>query len=259
MDLGISGLNALVLGGTQGLGFAAAQALAEAGVNVAVNGRDHAKAQDAASRLGGGSIAVPGDVSTADARSAILQQARERLGVIRILITNAGGPPPGPVDQHDRETWLQAVETNMLSAIDFAVMCLPDMKAEGFGRIINITSFTVREPYANMGLATSVRAGLTGAMSALAKEVAPFGVTVNNVLPGLMDTGALERVYNAQSEREGISIDEARKRMAQSIPMQRLGTADDFGHVCAFMCSKHAAYMTGQNITVDGGLVRSLL
>lgn len=259
MDLGIVGLNALVLGGSQGLGFASAQALANAGVRVAVNGRNAENAQRAAKQLGGNAVAIPGDVSTPAGRNAIMEQVRQQLGEISILVTNAGGPPPGPVDQHDHKTWVHALETNMLSAIDFAVMCLPDMKAAGFGRIVNITSFTVREPYANMGLATSVRAGLTGAMSSLAKEVAPFGITVNNVLPGLMDTGALERVYKAQSEREGISIDTAKARMAESIPMQRLGRADDFGHVCAFMCSRHAGYMTGQNITVDGGLVKSLL
>lgn len=259
MDLGISGLNALVLGGSQGLALASAQALAQAGVRVAVNGRDAAKAQTAAAALGGGAIAVAGDVADPASRKTVYDTARKALGPIAILVTNAGGPPPGPVDQHDHATWLNALETNMLSALDFAVMCLPDMKAAGFGRIVNITSFTVREPYANMGLATSVRAGLTGAMSSLAKEVAPFGITVNNVLPGLMDTGALERVYKAQSEREGISIDEARARMAASIPMQRLGQAQDFGPVCAFVCSRHAGYMTGQNFTVDGGLVRSLL
>lgn len=259
MDLGIAGLNALVLGGTQGLGFATAKALAQAGVKVAVNGRNVDKAHNAASTLGASAVAVPGDVSLSEDRKAILAEVRDRLGPISILVTNAGGPPPGPVDAHDHDTWRQALESNMLSAIDFAVMCLSDMKAARFGRIVNITSFTVREPYVNMGLATGVRAGLTGAMSALAKEVAPFGITVNNVLPGLMDTGALERVYKAQSEREGISIDEARQRMAQSIPMQRLGTADDFGPVAAFMCSQRAGYITGQNITVDGGLVRSLL
>lgn len=259
MDLGIAGLNALVLGGSQGLGFASAQALAEAGVRVAVNGRNPQNAQNAASQLGEHAVAVPGDVSTHAGREAIMNQVTQKLGAISILITNAGGPPPGPVDQHDHTTWLKALETNMLSAIDFAVMCLPDMKAAGFGRIVNITSFTVREPYANMGLATSVRAGLTGAMSSLAKEVAPFGITVNNVLPGLMDTGALERVYKAQSEREGISIEAAKQRMAESIPMQRLGRAEDFGHVCAFVSSRYAGYMTGQNITVDGGLVKSLL
>jgi 3-oxoacyl-[acyl-carrier protein] reductase len=233
--------------------------LANAGVRVAVNGRNAENAQRAAKQLGENAVAIPGDVSTSAGRKVIMEQVRQQLGDISILVTNAGGPPPGPVDQHDHKTWVHALETNMLSAIDFAVMCLPYMKAAGFGRIVNITSFTVREPYANMGLATSVRAGLTGAMSSLAKEVAPFGITVNNVLPGLMDTGALERVYKAQSEREGISIDTAKARMAESVPMQRLGRADDFGHVCAFMCSRHAGYMTGQNITVDGGLVKSLL
>ena len=259
MDLGIRGLNALVLGGSQGLGFACAQALAEAGVRVAVNGRDAQRAEQAATTLGGGAVAVAGDVSTRSGREAIMAQAKAQLGEIAILVTNAGGPPPGPVDQHSYATWLHALETNMLSAIDFAVMVLPEMKEAGFGRIVNITSFTVREPYANMGLATSVRAGLTGAMSSLAKEVAPLGITVNNVLPGLMDTGALERVYKAQAEREGIPVEEAKSRMAASIPMQRLGRAEDFGQVCAFLCSRHAAYMTGQNLTVDGGLVKSLL
>lgn len=259
MDLGIAGLNALVLGGSQGLGFASARALAEAGVRVVINGRDAEKAARAAASIGQNAVAVAGDVSEPAGRKAIMQSVRGQVGSIAILITNAGGPPPGPVEQHDHATWLQALETNMLSALDFAVMCLPDMKQAGFGRIVNITSFTVREPYANMGLATSVRAGLTGAMSSLAKEVAADGITVNNVLPGLMDTGALERVYKAQSEREGITIEAARARMAESIPMQRLGRAEDFGHVCAFVCSRHAGYMTGQNLTVDGGLVKSLL
>lgn len=259
MDLGISGLNALVLGGSKGLGYATAQALAQAGVNVAINGRNADDAQAAARQLGENAVAIVGDVSSPSGRKAIMDDVRAKLGEVSILVTNAGGPPPGPVEQHDHDVWLQALETNMLSALDFAVMCLPGMKAAGFGRIVNITSFTVREPYANMGLATGVRAGLTGAMSSLAKEVASFGVTVNNVLPGLMDTGALERVYNAQAQREGITVDAAKQRMAESIPMQRLGRADDFGHVCAFMCSRHAGYMTSQNITVDGGLVRSLL
>lgn len=259
MDLGIAGRSALVLGGSQGLGFACARALAEAGVRVALNGRDEGRAAQAARELGGGAVAVAGDVSVPAERAHILRQAREQLGAITILVTNAGGPPPGPVEGHAHDTWLRALETNMLAALDFAVLALPDMKADGFGRIVNVTSFTVREPYPNMGLATGVRAGLTGAMSSLAQEVAGQGVTVNNILPGLMDTGALRRVYAAQSEREGISQDEAKTRMAASVPMGRLGTADDFGPLCAFLCSRHAAYITGQNITVDGGLVRSLL
>ena len=259
MDLGISGLNALVLGGSQGLGFACAQALAQAGVNVAINGRDPERARQAAEMLGGSAVAVPGDISDPQQRRAVMSAVHEALGPLSILVTNAGGPPPGPVEQHDHSTWLSAIETNMLSALDFAVMALQDMKKAGFGRIVNVTSFTVREPYVNMGLATGVRAGLTGAMASLAREVAPLGITVNNILPGLMDTGALVRVYKAQSERDGITTDEVKRRMAESIPMKRLGLAEDFGPMCAFMCSRHAAYITGQNITIDGGLVKSLL
>ncbi|WP_043532080.1 SDR family oxidoreductase [Litchfieldella xinjiangensis] len=256
MDLGISGRTALILGGTQGLGLSCAQSLASAGVNVVINGRDAERATQVAESLGVKSVS--GDVSRPAERRRIIEEARA-VGPISILVTNAGGPPPGPVESHAHDTWLNALETNMLAALDFAVQCLPSMKEEGFGRIVNVTSFTVREPYPNMGLATGVRAGLTGAMASLAREVAASGVTVNNLLPGLMDTGALHRVYTAQAAKEGISEEAAKIRMAESVPMRRLGLPEDFGNVCAFLCSRHAAYMTGQSITVDGGLSRSLL
>lgn len=259
MDLGISGLSALVLGGSRGLGFACAKALAAEGVRVAICGRDRAHVEQQAQVLGPAMLGIAGDVSDPASRKAIFQACQEAMGRIDILVTNAGGPPPGPVESHAHSTWLAALETNMLAALDFATMVLPGMKEARFGRIVNITSFTVREPYPNMGLATGVRAGLTGAMASLAAEVAPIGITVNNLLPGLMDTGALVRVYRAQAEREGISMEEAKQRMAESVPMKRLGTAEDFGAVCAFLCSRHASYMTGQNVTVDGGLVKSLL
>lgn len=258
MDLGISGRRALVLGATQGLGLSCARALAAEGVNVVVNGRDPERAAGVAASLGAPALAVPGDVSRPEERRRIVDAARAP-GPIDILVTNAGGPPPGPVAEHDHDTWLKALETNMLAALDFAVMLLPDLKRDGCGRIVNITSFSVREPYPNMGLATGVRAGLTGAMASLSHEVAASGVTVNNLLPGLMDTGALHRVYSARAAKEGISEDVAKARMVESVPMRRLGLAEDFGPVCAFLCSRHASYMTGQNITVDGGLVRSLL
>jgi 3-oxoacyl-[acyl-carrier protein] reductase len=259
MDLGISGLNALVLGGSQGLGFACAQALAAEGVRVAVNGRDVERAKAGARELGGDAIAVPGDVSSLEDRERIHDVALTTLGQIDVLVTNAGGPPPGPLDGHLRKAWLAALETNMLAAIDFARLVLPGMRARGFGRIVNITSFSVREPYPNMGLATGVRAGLTGAMASLAREVAGNGITVNNLLPGLMDTGALRRVYAAQARERGISEAEAKQAMAQSVPMGRLGSAQDFGPMCAFLCSPRASYITAQNITVDGGLVKALL
>lgn len=259
MDLGLAGRRALVLGGTRGLGYACAKALAEEGVAVLVNGRDQEHGQAAAAALGEGASFLPGDVSDAAARAELCARAQAQGRPIDILITNAGGPPPGPFLEHDPERWHRALETNMLAAIDIVRRLVPDMVEAGFGRVVNITSFTVREPYPNMGLATGVRAGLTGAMAALAREVGDSGVTVNNLLPGLMDTGALERVYRAQAEREGISEAEAKARMAASIPMRRLGAAEDFGPFCAFLCSVHASYVTGQNITIDGGLVRSLL
>lgn len=259
MDLGISGLNALLLGSTQGLGLSCAQSLAEAGVRIVVNGRDAEKAEAVSNSIGAAGTAC-GDVSDPEARQAIVSKARQILGgPIQILVTNAGGPPPGPLDTHTHDVWLKALEGNMLAAIDFARLVLDDMRGAGFGRIVNVTSFTVREPYPNMGLATGVRAGLTGAMASLSHEVAASGITVNNLLPGLMDTPALKRVYDAQAARENITPEAAKSRMAESVPVKRLGTADDFGPVCAFLCSRQAGYMTGQNITVDGGLVRALL
>jgi 3-oxoacyl-[acyl-carrier protein] reductase len=259
MDLGISGLNALVLGGTQGLGLSCAASLSAAGVRVVINGRDADKATKASASIGALGVAC-GDVSDPEQRGPIVIRAREVLGgPVHILVTNAGGPPPGPLESHKHEVWMNALEANMLAAIDFAGRVLEDMRGAGFGRIVNVTSFTVREPYPNMGLATGVRAGLTGAMSSLAHEVAPSGITVNNLLPGLMDTPALKRVYDAQAARENITPEAAKARMADSVPLKRLGTADDFGPVCAFLCSRQAGYITGQNITVDGGLVRGLL
>ncbi|MHA1537015.1 MAG: SDR family oxidoreductase [Alphaproteobacteria bacterium] len=259
MEFGIEGKAALVLGGTQGLGFACAQALAEAGCKMSIVGRDAGRGGAAAGRLVGNAHFIAGDLTQAEARASIHKQATALTGPPSILVTNAGGPPPGPFAEQDHDAWLAALELNMLAAIDLSQRVLPAMLEAGFGRIVNITSFAVREPYPNMTLANAVRAGLTGAMSTLAREVAGQDVTVNNILPGLMDTPALQRVYKAQAARENISEDEAKARMAVSVPAGRLGLAEDFGPLCAFLCSRHAGYITGQNITVDGGLVRALL
>jgi 3-oxoacyl-[acyl-carrier protein] reductase len=259
MDLRISDHSALLLGSTQGLGLSCAKALAAEGVRVVINGRNPEKGREVAAGIGRGAVFIAGDISQESDRARIYEEAHHLLGPISILVTNAGGPPPGPLESHDGDTWMRALQSNMLSSIALAGLVLPDMRAAGFGRIVNVTSFTVREPYPNMGLATGVRAGLTGAMASLAREVARDGITVNNILPGLMDTGALKRVYDAQAARENITAEAAKARMAESVPMGRLGTAEDFGHVCAFLCSRLAAYITGQNITVDGGLVRALI
>jgi 3-oxoacyl-[acyl-carrier protein] reductase len=259
MDLMIDGEAALVLGGTKGLGFACARELSAAGVRVAVNGRNVEEGERAVALLGGGAIFVWGDLSDPDQPERLIEESQRQLGPIHILVTNAGGPPTGQFTDHTIDTWRKALEVNMLSAIQAARLLLPGMIEANFGRIVNITSFAVKEPYPNMALANGVRAGLTGAMATLAREVAGKGVTVNNILPGLMATGALDRVIRARAVRDGITEVEATARMAMSVPAGRLGAAEDFGPLCAFLCSRHANYITAQNIAVDGGLIRGLL
>lgn len=259
MDLGISGTTALILGGSKGLARSAAEHLAQAGVRVVINGRDAEAGEATARALGNGAFFVQGDVSQAGVVDEVIAAAEKQAGRISILVTNAGGPPPGQFTDHHIDVWRRALEVNMLSAVGAVQRVLPGMLEDGFGRIVNITSFAVKEPYPNMALANSVRAGLTGAMATLAREVVDRGVTVNNVLPGLMATGALDRVIRARAARDGTSEAEVVTAMSNSVPAKRLGTAEDFGPICAFLCSRHAGYITGQNIAVDGGLIRSLL
>lgn len=260
MDLGIEGERALVLGGTRGLTFSVAKFLHRAGVKLAINGRDAAHGAAAAKALGADAAFVQGDVADPTQAGPIHARAVAALGgPVSILVTNAGGPPPGPFLEHDEAAWMKALGANMLSALRLARLVLPEMMARRWGRIVNVTSFSVREPLAGLVLSNGARGGLTGAMSSIAREVAPFGVTVNNVLPGFMNTGALARVVKQQSLRQNIGEDEAKRRIAESVPTRRLGEADEFGPVVAFLCSRHAGYITAQNVTVDGGLVRAVL
>jgi 3-oxoacyl-[acyl-carrier protein] reductase len=257
MDLGIAGRVALVLGGTQGLGLACAESLAAAGVKVVVNARTAAGWQANSARLAGAAFA-PGDVGVEADRRAIVAAA-ERVGTVSILVTNAGGPPTGRFEEIEADAWRRAFETNVLGMLDIARALLPKMRVQRFGRIVNVTSFVVKELYPNMSLSNSLRVALTGAMGSLARECAADGVTVNGILPGLMDTGALQRVFADRSKRTGETEAAIRASMAAGIPMQRLGTAADFGPLCAFLASTHAGYITGQNICVDGGLVKAVI
>jgi 3-oxoacyl-[acyl-carrier protein] reductase len=257
MDLGISGQTALVLGGTQGLGLACASALAEAGVNILANGRSAAAWDTTRAALPGAHF-VQGDLGKAGDRASIIAAA-EKLGPVSILVTNAGGPPTGQFEELTSEQWRSAFETNFLGILEITRALLPGMRARGHGRIINVTSFVVKELYPNMSLSNSFRVGLTGAMGSIARECARDGVTINGILPGLMDTGALQRVFRDRAKRTGETEGQIRSSMAQSVPMQRLGTAADFGPLCAFLASRHAAYITGQNICVDGGLTKSVI
>jgi 3-oxoacyl-[acyl-carrier protein] reductase len=256
IEYGIKGELALVIGGTRGLGLSCATALAAAGARVIVNGRDAAVGEAVASRLGG--TFIQGDIAKAEDRQALFKAA-SALGPVSILVTNAGGPPPGQFLDAAPEAWRAAFETNVFAAVETMRFFLPGMIERKFGRIVNITSFVVKELYPNMAISNTVRIALTGAAATLAREVIEHGVTVNNILPGLMDTGALQRVFKDRSRRQGVPEADVKAQMAASIPAKRLGTADDFGPVCAFLCSRLTGYITGQNICVDGGLVRSLI
>jgi 3-oxoacyl-[acyl-carrier protein] reductase len=258
IDYGIKGELALVLGGTRGLGLSCAEALAAAGVRVIVNGRDKAVGEAVAAKLGNGAAYIQGDIARAEDRQALFKAAAA-IGPVSIVVTNAGGPPPGQFMEASPEAWRSAFETNVFAAVETVRFFLPGMVERRFGRIVNITSFVVKELYPNMALSNTVRIALTGAAASLAREVIEHGVTVNNMLPGLMDTGALQRVFKDRSRRQGISETEVKTQMAASVPAKRLGTADDFGPLCAFLCSRQAGYITGQNICVDGGLVKSLI
>jgi 3-oxoacyl-[acyl-carrier protein] reductase len=260
MDMQIAGERALILGGTKGLAYSCAKFLTAEGVAVALVGRDTDVGNAAATALGDGASFIQTDLADKFARKDLAARATQELdGAPSILVTNAGGPPTGEFLEQDSELWRTAFELNVLAHVEMTQAVLPAMLDAGFGRIINITSFTAKEPYPNMALSNSLRVGLHGAMSTLAREVAGRGVTVNNLLPGLMDTGALQRVISARMEKDNKSEDEVRASMSSSIPANRLGLADDFGPACAFLCSRYANYITAQNLAVDGGLIRALI
>lgn len=257
MELGIRGELALVLGGTRGLGLACARALSAEGARVIVNGRDAAHGAAIAASLEGGAF-VAGDLGDPRERERVIKGVRA-IGEPAIVVTNAGGPPPGRFEEITADAWRRAFETNMLAALDVVRAFLPAMKARGFGRVLNVTSFVAKELYPNMSVSNGLRVGLTGAMGSIAREVAPFGVTVNGLLPGLMDTGALRRVIDDRMRRDALDEATVRAQMAASIPAGRLGTAEDFGALCAFLASRLAGYVTGQNVCVDGGLTKSVI
>jgi 3-oxoacyl-[acyl-carrier protein] reductase len=253
MDLGIAGRKALVCGASAGLGFACAQALVEEGVQVVVVARTAQTLADAAARLaalGGGSVAqVVADVTTDHGRAAILD-AHPRFDIV---ITNAGGPPPGSFRDWTRDTWLAALDANMLAPIELIRATVDPMIAQGFGRIINITSSAVKSPLEPLGLSNGARSGLTGFVAGLARSVAAHGVTINNLLPGTFDTARLASNFAAQARREGRPVDAVRNDRIARHPARRLGSPDEFGRTCAVLCSLHAGYINGQNLLLDGG------
>ncbi len=250
MDLGIKGKRALVTAASKGLGRGCAEALAQAGVDLVINARGSAALEATAALLRGHGVKVTtvvGDVTTAAGQAAVLAQARG----VDILVTNAGGPPPGSWENWQREDYLRAIDANMLTPIALMTALMPAMIAQRWGRVVNITSQSVKSPIAALGLSNTARAGLTGFVGGTSRQVAPFGVTINNLLPGSHDTDRIQALDGGSAE--------VRAAREAGIPARRYGTAAEFGATCAFLCSVHAGYIVGQNILLDGGAMNATL
>jgi 3-oxoacyl-[acyl-carrier protein] reductase len=259
MDLGIAGKWALVCGASKGLGFGCAQALVREGVHVVIVARGAQAREAAVAQL----LADPGrpadtavqhvaaDITSVEGRAKVFEQRRD----FDIVVTNAGGPPPGDFRSWDREAWIKAVDANMLTPIELIKATVDGMAARGFGRIVNITSSAVKAPIDILGLSNGARSGLTGFVAGVARtsKLASANVTINNLLPGAFDTDRLKITMASASEKTGKPIEVVMDARRATIPARRFGTPGEFGAACAFLCSRHAGYITGQNILTDGG------
>ncbi|MCF6315776.1 MAG: SDR family oxidoreductase [Marinosulfonomonas sp.] len=259
MDMGISGKRALVCASSKGLGRGCAEALAAEGVHLVLNARTKGPLEETAEAIrvahGVNVVTVAADITSAEGQAAVLAAA----GDVDILVNNAGGPPPGVWSDWDREDFIKALDANMLTPITLMKAVLPGMMDRGWGRIINITSKSVKAPIAVLGLSNSARAGLTGYVAGTSRQVAGAGVTINNLQPGMHATDRGLSLARKRAEKEGITFDQALKEASASIPVGRYGTAAEFGAACAFLCSQHAGFIVGQNILLDGGEVNATM
>ena len=256
MNLGIEGKWALVCGASKGLGRGCAEALAAEGANVLLVARGAEVLATTAAAIQAARPAVQvlhvaADITTAEGRAAVFAVR----GDFDIVVTNAGGPPPGAFRDWSRGDWIKALDANMLTPIELIKATIDGMIARGFGRIVNITSSAVKAPIDILGLSNGARSGLTGFVAGVARnpDIAAKGVTLNNLLPGKFDTDRLKGTMAGAAQKSGQTVDAMRAQQAAQIPARRFGTAAEFGAVCAFMCSQQAAYLTGQNILLDGG------
>ncbi len=255
MDLGISGRRAAVAAASGGLGFATAAALVGDGVSVAICSRSRERVDAAAARLAaisgsdsGRVVGLVHDVGRPEGAAAFVEAAIEALGGIDILVTNAGGPPPGNFASTPIEAYPDAIDLNLMSVVAMCKAAVPAMQARGWGRVLAITSISVRQPIANLILSNTARAGATAFLKTLALEVARDGVTVNSLQPGLHATDRIAKLY-------GDSVAE----IGAGVPVGHVGDPGDFGRIAAFVCSEHASFLTGTHIPVDGGSYLGLL
>ncbi len=262
MDLGIGGRTALVTGGSAGLGYATAAALAREGARIVLNARNGGRLAEAAARLRSDTAAeiheAAADVSRREEALDLVRRAEAAAGPVDILFCNAGGPPAGAFLEHDEDAWDDALDANLLSAVHLARAAVPGMRARHWGRIICVGSIAAKEPQPGLILSTTARAGLLGFARSLADEVAVDGITVNVLCPGLIATDRLRSLAAARAVA-GTTVEEQMERQAAAIPVRRVGRPDEFGAVAAFLASDLASYITGTALSVDGGLHRSIL
>jgi 3-oxoacyl-[acyl-carrier protein] reductase len=257
MDLGLKNCRAFVAGASKGLGKACAKSLADEGARVFVCARSPDEIKQAAQEIGAAGHSAA-DVSRASDVKRVVAEAIEKLGGLDILVTNAGGPPTGPFDKAGDGDWDIAYQLTLMSSVRMIREALPALKASGRGRIVNLTGYGVKEPMTDLVVSDAVRAGVTVMAKTIASDLAPFGITVNNVAPGPIMTDRLIAIHAARAKSLGISVDEQFKRFAATIPVRRMGQPQEIGDLCAYLCSLQAGYLTGQAIVVDGGVNRSI-
>ena len=259
LDFGIAGKTAVVCASSKGLGFGCAQALAGAGANLVMCARGSDLLEQSADKLreatGVRVQTVACDITTSDGRAAVLEAA----GDVDIMVTNAGGPAPGNFRDWTREDWIAAIDSNMLTAIELMKAVIDPMIERRFGRIVNITSGAVKNPISALGLSNGARAGLTGFVAGVSREVAAHNVTVNCLLPGQFNTDRIETLIANNAKTHNVSKEEWRNTNEQRNPSKRLGEIEEFGFACAWLCSAHSGYVSGQNILIDGGAFNSTL
>jgi 3-oxoacyl-[acyl-carrier protein] reductase len=263
MDLGLRGRVALVAGSSRGLGRAVAEELASAGAHLVLCARHEGPLREAAEAIeqanGVRVASVAADLGDPAQTDAVVDAALHAFGRVDVLVTNTGGPPPGPFESHSREAWREAVRQNLESVLDLVRPVLPGMKERRWGRIINVTSIAAKQPVENLILSNSVRAAVIGFARTLANEVAPYGVTVNNVLPGYTRTQRVEELAERNAAARGGAPADAFAVWEREIPMGRLGEPREFAALVAFLASERASYITGTSIPVDGGWIKGLL
>ncbi len=261
MKIELGGRTAVVCGASEGLGFASARGLARAGCNLVICARTEGVLEAAAEELraeGGDVLSVPADLTSVDEIDTLAQRALERFGVVDILVNNAGGPPPGTFDDLDEADWRAAVDLTLMSAVELTRRLLPGMREQRWGRVINVTSTSVKQPVDGLILSNSIRLAVIGWAKTLANEVGPDQVVINNVCPGYTTTDRLEQLAGKVAERQGIDADEVYANWASGVPLRRLATPEEFANVVVFLASEQASYVHGTTIAVDGGRAQAM-